>query len=224
MTTLPRTPPTSGTSPSLSSQAPSTAKASSTTLPSSGHYSKHAVDRRDRRHKDLQCKLKQVKRSLHNTTQQVQAHEVTIANMQSGLGETSKKMESAKETLAELQVLCSTLIEENHTLSVDNGQLQSMITDLERDLTDYERTIHTETKDFTIQTKDGTRYLNSVRELYYNLLTTGIPPEKINGTIHLVIAKLCPSLDISNLKLPKKSCANYMRMAEMPTVSDVHKI
>ena len=30
-------------------------------------------------------------------------------------------------------------------------------------------------------------------------------------------------MDISDLKLLHRSCANHMRMGEMPTVSDVHK-
>ena len=41
--------------------------------------------------------------------------------------------------------------------------------------------------------------------------------------MHLVLSKLCPSIDIKDLKLPRRSCANYMRMAEMPTLSSIHK-
>ena len=105
----------------------------------------------------------------------------------------------------------------------DNTNLQTTIAELERELLDCEQTTHTDGSNFTVQTKNGTRYLNSVRELYYNLLTTGISPEKIEGTVRMVLNKLCPSLDTSSLKLPKKTCSNYMRMAEMPTISDSHK-
>ena len=54
-------------------------------------------------------------------------------------------------------------------------------------------------------------------------MALGTSPEKIDIIIRTVLGKLCPTIDTSTLKLPKKSCANYMRMAEMPTVSNVHK-
>ena len=42
---------------------------------------------------------------------------------------------------------------------------------------------------------------------------------KIEHIIRTVLAKLCPHIDKSS----KKSCTNYIHMAEMPSVSDVHK-
>lgn len=77
--------------------------------------------------------------------------------------------------------------------------------------------------DFTIHTKEGRKYLNSIRELYYSLMSKGIAPDQVRSIVATVLGKLCPSINIASLKLPGKSCANYMRMGEMPTVSDVHK-
>ena len=59
-----------------------------------------------------------------------------------------------------------------------------------------------EVQEYTIKTKDGTKYLNSVRESYCSLLSIGITPDKINSIVHLVLSKLYPSIDINDLKLP----------------------
>ena len=78
--------------------------------------------------------------------------------------------------------------------------------DMEQELLTSTQKLHTcsSEKEFTVQTKDGTRYLNSVRALYYNLMTIGIAPDKIESVIRAVLNKLCPSLDVISLKLPKK--------------------
>ncbi len=61
---------------------------------------------------------------------------------------------------------------------------------------------------FTIATKTGTRYVNSIRDLYYTLITIGIPPEKISTTISTVLNKICPTINTDSLKLPKKARRN----------------
>ncbi len=76
---------------------------------------------------------------------------------------------------------------------------------------------------FTIATKSGTKYVNSIRELYYTLITIGIPPENISITRSTVLNKICPTINTDSLKIPKKSCAKYMRQAEMPTICSAHK-
>lgn len=217
---------TSSTSPASSTSttpASSTTRSNSTTPPLSGHYCKHAVDRRDKRHKALQRKFKDVEHSLNQS-------ERTVAAIQSELTQTKCKLDSANKTTTELQALLSNLLEDHHrevsTLADDNRELQCTIEAMERELLDstQQSLACNGEKEFTVKTKEGTRYLNSVRELYYNLLTKGIAPDLIDGVIRTVLSKLSPMLDISSLKLPKRSCANYMRMAEMPTISDVHKV
>ena len=51
----------------------------------------------------------------------------------------------------------------------------------------------------------------------------GITPDKTIQIIRSVISNLCPNIDITNLTLPQKSCASYMRIAEMSTLSNIHK-
>ena len=79
--------------------------------------------------------------------------------------------------------------------------------------------------DSTIQitTKQGKAYVDTVRKLYYNLLTSGIPPAKVAPTIKEVLRHLLPSNDVTKLNLPKASTANYMRKEELRTICDVHK-
>jgi hypothetical protein len=79
--------------------------------------------------------------------------------------------------------------------------------------------------DSTIQitTKQGKAYVDTVRKLYYNLLTSGIPPAKVAPTIKEVLRHLLPSNDVTKLNLSKASTANYMRKEELRTICDVHK-
>ena len=37
-----------------------------------------------------------------------------------------------------------------------------------------------------------------------------LEPDKTDATIRMILPKLCPSIDITTLKLPRKSCAKCM--------------
>ena len=73
------------------------------------------------------------------------------------------------------------------------------------------------------ETKQGKSYNVTVRKLYYKLLTSGIPPGKVESTVKNVVEHLAPTSDPSKLNLPKASTANYMRREEMKTLCDIHK-
>ena len=72
-------------------------------------------------------------------------------------------------------------------------------------------------------TKTEKVYSQSVRELYYKLLTDQIPPAKVESTIKSVLNCFFPTLNTSNLKLPREKCAGYMRREEMNTICMAHK-
>ena len=76
--------------------------------------------------------------------------------------------------------------------------------------------------DFTA-TKSGKTYSNSVRKLYYTLLSNGIPVSRIESLVKDVVKWSNPSVDILRLELPKRSCASYMRKDELKVVSNAHK-
>ena len=133
----------------------------------------------------------------------------------SELEEEKKKLDNVQTDLADLQTLVKTILSDTECIETENNNLKTIITEMEKELNELEDS--EQNQHSIIKTKSGTKYLNSVRELYYSLLTMGITPDKINEIIRSVISNLCPNIDITNLKLPQKSCASYMRMAEMST-------
>ena len=76
---------------------------------------------------------------------------------------------------------------------------------------------------YSLHTKSGKSYSTSTRKLYYNLLVAGMPPGNISPTIKIILQQFLPDTDISAIKLPKQSCAQYMRRDELKTINDVHK-
>ena len=76
-------------------------------------------------------------------------------------------------------------------------------------------------QDFTT-TKSGKTYSNSVRKLYYTLLSSCIPVKKVETLVKDVVKWSNPSVDTSKLELPKRSCASYIRKEELK-VSNAHK-
>uniref|UniRef100_A0A1X7U376 Uncharacterized protein n=1 Tax=Amphimedon queenslandica TaxID=400682 RepID=A0A1X7U376_AMPQE len=77
-------------------------------------------------------------------------------------------------------------------------------------------------QDFT-STKSGKTYSNSVRKLYYTLLSSGIPVKKVETLVKDVVKWSNPSVDVSKLELPKRSCASYIRKEELKVISNTHK-
>jgi len=73
------------------------------------------------------------------------------------------------------------------------------------------------------QTKEGQKFTNDIRTLYYRLLAEQIPPRKIEKSIKTVLETMCPHIDAENLKLPKTSLPSKMRSCELPTVSKAHQ-
>ena len=74
-----------------------------------------------------------------------------------------------------------------------------------------------------IDTKNGTVYNQAIRELYYKLLADQIPPAKIENFIKSVLKCFFPTMNISDLKLPREKCAGYMRREEMNSICMAQK-
>ena len=79
------------------------------------------------------------------------------------------------------------------------------------------------TFDNVIDTKNGMVYNQAVRELYYKLLADQIPPAKIESIIKSVLNCFFPTVNTSDLKLPRGKCAGYMRREEMNTICMAQK-
>ena len=69
-------------------------------------------------------------------------------------------------------------------------------------------------------TKQGCKYTNDIRELYYNLITQRLPPSRIETTITTTFA---PHIDTTKLELPKATLASNMRSRELSTISAAHQ-
>ena len=77
--------------------------------------------------------------------------------------------------------------------------------------------------DISYHTKNGRQYSLEIRKVYYNLLVHGMSPEKISTNIKIMLRHFLPDIDVERVKLPQKSCAQYMRREELKTVNDIHK-
>ena len=76
---------------------------------------------------------------------------------------------------------------------------------------------------FTRKEGRGHQYTPTIRKLYYALLAERIPPGKIKGLVKCVLETMVPTAQLSNLELPSRTCADYMRREELPTLSRAHK-
>ena len=216
--------------------------------PTSGHYSKFNVDRREKRakqkfewlHKEKaeskKCaqksekSLQKARSALDDITNQlhetravareakaankmlVQQYEEKLCDINDLLElkeldteELTEQLHALEETVAELQEQCEAHVEE-----IEESKAQSV-----------ENTSTPQNP--IIKTKQGKTYHPAVRKLYYDLLSQRVPPGKIASIIRSAVTNLVPSIEPTDLKLPGKSCANYMRSQEMPTVSRAHK-
>ena len=67
------------------------------------------------------------------------------------------------------------------------------------------------------------KYSPEIRKLYYTLLADQVPVSKITDIIRTVLKCFNPSMNVEELRLPKKTCASYMRKEELKIISDTHK-
>ena len=67
------------------------------------------------------------------------------------------------------------------------------------------------------------KYSPEIRKLYYSLLADQVPVSKITHIVKSVLRCFNPGTNVDELKLPKKTCASYMRTEELKVISDAHK-
>ena len=104
--------------------------------------------------------------------------------------------------------------------------IEEYIQELEAKVRELELYSHTEHQPFFIETRTTGRhkqYSPIICQLYYALLVERIAPKKIKGIVQSVLKYMVPAADVGSLQLPSKSCTDYMRRDELPTVSRAHK-
>ena len=105
-------------------------------------------------------------------------------------------------------------------LEIENLNLQS-----EEESCDSDTSFQADAVESTFQDIVGQRkYSPEIRKLYYSLLADQIPVSKITDIIRTVLKCFNPSMNVEELRLPKKTCASYMRKEELKIISDAHKV
>ena len=170
---------------------------------------------------ELKRKFEESRKQLRSAQQALRdvTNEKLLLQKQRNTAE--KKAEKFKKLRSEYG-----LLEELMHLQEENLEISTAVAALETELasvSDDKTTIVDDIADFTFQTKSGRRYSPAIRKLYYSLLSDQIPSSKIAAIIKMVIKCFNPSIDVEELKLPQRACADYMRREELKTISNAHK-
>ena len=187
-------------------------------------YLKHNVKRRE---KCAQSKIKGLQTSLNyfkhlSKEQEKQLHQTSIA-----MKEYMELIHERNSQIKHLENLIKNLDEMNSFLECELTDLRQETDSLHKShefqisqLTEQIKELQLHSSFTTLESKSFT---TNVRELYYSLLSLHVPPARIKPIVQNVICHLMPSLKLNNVRLPSKSCAAYMRSAEMPTISSLQK-
>jgi len=88
----------------------------------SGHYSKHAIDKRNKRYKILQSKLKETKK-LNQVTEEIETYKLDTAN--------TEELKTSDNTISTLETSHSLLLQDYEELNVENSEFIKIIKDME---------------------------------------------------------------------------------------------
>ena len=81
----------------------------------------------------------------------------------------------------------------------------------------------TEKDSIFVETKSGRHFSPSIRKLYYTLLANQVPAARIRDIVSTVLECFVPDCDVSSIKLPKETCAGYMRREELASIGMAQK-
>lgn len=166
---------------------------------------------------NLRDQLKQSRDKLHST--QCALRDVTNEKLM-----LIKQTNRAEKKAVRLQAIQHSLENDIFHLIDENSDLSIALSAVESELaTDKYSTSTNCDEDFSFQTKCGRKYSPAIRKLYYTLLTHQVPTSKIAEITKTVVSCFNPSIDVEQLKLPKRACAGYMRKEELKTISNAHK-
>ena len=183
---------------------------------------------------EMSEKISQLREQLDLSKQQLHATNCALRDITNEKLKVQKERDSALKKAARLKKSTEAtredmehLIEEieNNTLNPDPsfGDDYEFLVNTAEITSENSQNSDGSQVDLTCRTKSGKAYSNSVRKLYYTLLSSGVPVSKIEGIVKDVVKWSHPSVDVSKLKIPKKSCASYMRQEELNVISTAHK-
>ena len=169
---------------------------------------------------ELKKKFEKSRRELCSTRKalrDITNENVTLKKRCDTAGKKACRFHDLRSEYALLEDEYAQLQEENEDFSAAISALQGELASISDD------SLCSDNGDFTFQTKSGRRYSPAIRKLYYSLLCDQIPSSKIAGIIKTVIRSFNPSVDVEQLQLPQRACADYMRKDELKTISNAHK-
>ena len=172
----------------------------------------------------LECT--QLRKKLEESQKQLSCTRKALQDVTNQKFKFQKQCSVAKTKATKLKHDYAVLEDSFAQLEEDNIELSSAISDLHSELESIPDESVCECnidEDFSFPTKNGRRYSPAIRKLYYTLLSKQIPSVKIADMIKTVIRSFFPAIDVDKLKLPQRSCADYMRRCELTTISNAHK-
>ena len=184
-------------------------------------YLKHNVERREKR---AQSKIKQLQTSLNYLKHLSSKQEKELYQSSAAMKEYMELVHDRNSQIMHLENSIRHIDEMNCILKYELADLRSKTDNLHESHEAQISQLSEQIKEFQMHSKVSTfhshSYTANVRELYYSLLSLRLPPARISPIVQNVICRLMPSL---NVRLPGKSCAAYMRSAEMSTISSIQK-
>ena len=152
--------------------------------------------------------------------------------------ELHKKVEASRTKLHATNRALRDITNQNHQLEkkcellkAKASKLKERNVQLETEFQELEEESDSDTSFEAVDEPTGTlqdiighrKYSPAIRKLYYTLLADQVPASKIADIIKTVLKCFNPSLNVEELRLPKKTCAGYMRKEELKTINDAHK-
>ena len=202
----------------------------------------YGFERKQRRKmKDLETKLQECDEKLKEVTSECYQlkKDIKLSSSQFQASENALREENhhlsthCDKQVARLKRKCSLLQHENLQLQTDTWYLFDKEEENEEDEEEDEVLENKRDNDngkgkqeitrYLTEQKINNRYTPEIRKLYYSLLANQVPASKIETIVKDVLRCFHPTLDVTKVDLPKRSCASYMRREELKTISNAHK-
>ena len=170
--------------------------------------------------------IKELHAECTHLKQQFEMSKNQLRSAEFALHDITNENQSLKRKCELTKLKVDNLKSKNELLGAENAKLQIENLDLFSDSESCDADTSYQSGDIESNLQDIVgyhRYSPEIRKLYYSLLANQVPVSKIADIIRTVLKCFNPHEDVERLKLPKKSCASYMRRGELKTICDAHK-
>ena len=172
---------------------------------------------------ELTAECLELKKNFNSSRSQLQGAEAALRDITNEKLQLEKRCQKSIKRLKTLETQHTLLENDFAEMQIENLDLSEDVVELQQLQPSAASSSDLQTLGLASNTKVGRTYSAEIRILYYSLLAAQIPASKIDSIIKSVIKCFQPSIDIDELKLPKKSCASYMRKDELKSICMAHK-